>query len=268
MADWYLTDDVADFLDRAGGFLRARAGWHTTLLTAVAKRLAGARFGWSADGGVCYLGPTGRLTVGALTAGQVAALVERLAGHPVTAVGADEDTSAAFTRVWRERTGAIAVPTWRVRLYRLGALTPPEPMPDGRAEVAGAADRARVIRWCADFAAAVGEELDVDAWDASRFGDKHYTFWAAADGTPVSMAAVTSMVSGMVRVDPVYTPTHLRGRGYAGAVTAAVSQAALDAGATDVVLYADPGNPTSNALYQRLGYARLAEFAGYDLIPR
>jgi predicted GNAT family acetyltransferase len=37
-------------------------------------------------------------------------------------------------------------------------------------------------------------------------------------------------------------------------VTAAVSQAALDAGATHVVLYTDLANPTSNALYERLGY--------------
>jgi predicted GNAT family acetyltransferase len=44
------------------------------------------------------------------------------------------------------------------------------------------------------------------------------------------------------------------GRGYAGGATVAVSQAALDAGATDVVLYTDLANPTSNALYQRLGY--------------
>ncbi|GGW13395.1 hypothetical protein GCM10018980_72150 [Streptomyces capoamus] len=52
----------------------------------------------------------------------------------------------------------------------------------------------------------------------------------------------------MVRVDPAYTPAHLRGRGYAGAVTVEVSRAALAAGATDIVLFTDPDNPTSNAL--------------------
>jgi predicted GNAT family acetyltransferase len=71
------------------------------------------------------------------------------------------------------------------------------------------------------------------------------------------------MVAGMVRVDPVYTPAHLRGRGYAGAVTVEVSRAALTAGATDVVLYANPANPTSNALYQRLGYVPIADFVVY-----
>lgn len=95
---------------------------------------------------------------------------------------------------------------------------------------------------------------------ASRFGDRHFTFW---DGTPVSMAAATSTVGGMVRVDPVYTPAHLRGRGYAGAATVEVTCAALAAGATDVILCADPANPTSNVLNQRIGCFHLADFTGY-----
>ncbi|MGW3981307.1 GNAT family N-acetyltransferase, partial [Streptomyces mirabilis] len=72
------------------------------------------------------------------------------------------------------------------------------------------------------------------------------------------------MIAGMVRVDPVYTPADLRGRGYAAAVTAEVSRAARAAGATEVVLFTDAGNPTSNALYQRLGYRRITDWAPYD----
>jgi predicted GNAT family acetyltransferase len=68
------------------------------------------------------------------------------------------------------------------------------------------------------------------------------------------MAGVSRPAAGMVRVAAVYTPPDRRGRGYGGAVTAAVSRAALDGGATDVVLFTDLANPTSNALYQRLGY--------------
>jgi predicted GNAT family acetyltransferase len=58
----------------------------------------------------------------------------------------------------------------------------------------------------------------------------------------------------VVRLGPVYTPPEHRGRGYGAAVTAAVSHAALDAGASYVVLFTDLANPTSNALYRRLGY--------------
>jgi GNAT superfamily N-acetyltransferase len=67
-------------------------------------------------------------------------------------------------------------------------------------------------------------------------------------------APCTRAVGRMVRIGPVCTPPPLRGRGYAGGATAAVSQAALDTGATQVVLYTDLANPTSNALYERLGY--------------
>jgi predicted GNAT family acetyltransferase len=130
----------------------------------------------------------------------------------------------------------------------------------------GEQDHEQLVRWCGEFVDTVGEVPAVDAgsWAGSRFADRHFTFWETPDGTPVSMAAVTSMVAGMVRVDPVYTPAHLRGRGYAGAVTVEVSRAALAAGATDVVLFADPANPTSNALYQRIGYVPVTDWAAYD----
>jgi predicted GNAT family acetyltransferase len=65
-------------------------------------------------------------------------------------------------------------------------------------------------------------------------------------------------------VDPVYTPARLRGRGYAGAAMVEVSRAALAAGATEVVLFTNLANPTSNALYQRVGYQSVTNFAAYD----
>lgn len=34
-------------------------------------------------------------------------------------------------------------------------------------------------------------------------------------------------------------------------------------GAMDVVLFTDPANPTSNALYQRIGYVHIADFTRY-----
>jgi predicted GNAT family acetyltransferase len=52
----------------------------------------------------------------------------------------------------------------------------------------------------------------------------------------------------------VYTPPECRGKGYGSAVTAAASQWALDAGAENVLLFTDLANPTSNSIYQRIGY--------------
>jgi predicted GNAT family acetyltransferase len=52
----------------------------------------------------------------------------------------------------------------------------------------------------------------------------------------------------------VYTPPQLRARGFGGAVTVAATRLALERGAEKVVLFTDLANPTSNALYQKLGY--------------
>lgn len=70
----------------------------------------------------------------------------------------------------------------------------------------------------------------------------------------MSLAGVTRQVVGMIRVGPVYTPPELRGHGYASAVTADVSRRAREAGADEVLLYTDLANPTSNSIYQNIGY--------------
>ncbi|MFD6416241.1 GNAT family N-acetyltransferase [Streptomyces sp. NPDC060194] len=280
---WHLTDDVDALLARAGGFLRSRAALHNTPLTDIeplrlrdgAHRAAEpALFGHLEAGGevraVVYLTPRGRLGLTPLAAARTDALADLLAGlgHAPDTVIADRDTADAFAEAWRRRTGASAARFWRTQLYRLGTLVPPQPAAEGQGRSAEAGDRDHVIGWCREFCVDVDEQRSIDLidagrWDASRFGDRHFTLWETRAGVPVSMAAATSVTGGMVRVDPVYTPAEHRGRGYAGAVTAAASRAALAAGATDVVLFTDPDNPTSNALYQRLGFVHLADFAGH-----
>ncbi|MFD6193220.1 GNAT family N-acetyltransferase [Streptomyces sp. NPDC060275] len=281
--DWYLTQDVDDFLARAGGFLSSRPALHNTALTDIEKlradraagRDAGVRaFGSFEAGGevraIFYLTPRGRLGLTPLSAEQTDTLAARLAGlgHSPAGVVADRDSAGAFAESWRRHTGAARELFWRTHLHRLGTLTAPQPSPEGRGRRTSSKDREQVVRWCREFCVDVGEQhsidlIDAGSWDDSRFGDRHFTWWESPEGTPVAMAATTSVVGGMVRVDPVYTPARLRGRGYAGAVTVEVSRSALAAGATDVVLFTDPDNPTSNALYQRIGYVRVADFAGY-----
>jgi RimJ/RimL family protein N-acetyltransferase len=74
------------------------------------------------------------------------------------------------------------------------------------------------------------------------------------DGVAVSQAAARPVVVGTSRIGPVYTPPEHRGHGYAAGATAAGSRWALEAGAERVLLFTDLANPTSNALYPRIGY--------------
>ncbi|NUP41448.1 MAG: GNAT family N-acetyltransferase [Streptomyces sp.] len=281
--DWHFIDDLDAFLARAGDFLRSRPALHTVPLTVT----EGLRTrGWGHDGSEApYFGvlesagtiraayfrtPPYPLNVTPLTPEEADSLAAHLAGldRPVPGVNGERATIDALARSWEEHTGATVTLRQRQRLYRLGTLTVPQPVPQGRPRVAGTADREQLITWYGEFVAAIGEENRgpgrAEGWADSRISYGGTTFWEDTDGTPLSMAGLTPMVAGQIRVAPVYTPAHLRGRGYAGAVTAEVSRAALAAGAAEVLLFTDLANPTSNALYQRIGYRAVADFGVYD----
>jgi RimJ/RimL family protein N-acetyltransferase len=263
---WHLTDSVDEFYDTAGDFLRSRPVEHTLPLTVIdALRQRGPRaygpddpiLGWwrAADGrvdGACFQTPPHPLFVTAAPA--VPELAELLADRPLPAVNALVADAEVFADAWRRLTGAAVRTGLQMRLYRLDALTPPAPLPPGSARIAERRDRDLLLAWMDGFHAEIGEELhNGDELVDDQLAHGGLTLWEL-DGSPVSMAGVKRPEAGMVRVVTVYTPKQLRGHGYAGAVTSAISQAALDAGADDVVLFTDLANPTSNALYQRLGY--------------
>jgi RimJ/RimL family protein N-acetyltransferase len=263
---WHLTGSVEEFDDVAGDFLRSRPVEHTVPLTLVdTLRRQGPHaygpedpiFGWyrSTDRpvtGACLQTPPFPLLITA--APDLAALAGLVVGRPLPGVNALAADVDEFAAAWRQHTGATTVPGLRSRLYRLDVLTPPSPLAPGTPRVAGRADRDLLISWMTAFQHEIGEGIrDVADSVDEMVAYGGLTLWEV-EGVPVSMAGGTRPEAGMVRVLAVYTPPEHRGRGYAGAVTTVVSRAALDAGTVDVVLFTDLANPTSNALYRRLGY--------------
>jgi RimJ/RimL family protein N-acetyltransferase len=187
----------------------------------------------------------------------------------VPGINARPQAAEAFADAWRQRTGRAVTVHRLMRLHCLGTLVWPDPGPEGRPRVAGQRDRDLLAEWFEAFAVEVDDDAvaDYPAAVDQRLGYGGITVWEAG-GVPVSIAGMTRAVAGMVRVGPVYTPPALRSRGYAGGVTAAVSRTALDAGATQVVLYTDLANPTSNALYERLGYRPVEDRVVLTFAPR
>lgn len=271
---WTITGAVAEFLAEAGEFLRADPVRNTVILTVTDALMAAARrptagdhlFGW------WHEEPGGQvraafiqtppvppfLSIESTRAGRAAPeLAAALAdmGRQVGGINAEQHVAGLFAAAWQDRTGDTATPRVRMRLHRLGDLAPPDPAPDGAPRLADWRDRKLLTGWFEAFDRETGNPAGRDhaAVVAERLGHGGLTVWAAA-GVPVSLAGVTPVLHRMARVAPVYTPPPQRGHGYAGAVTAAVSQAALDAGATDVVLYTDLANQVSNSVYRRLGY--------------
>jgi hypothetical protein len=95
-----------------------------------------------------------------------------------------------------------------------------------------------------------------------RLGGTDGGFWLWEDGGEiVSVSGWGGPTPNGIRIGPVYTPPELRGRGYATALVAELSQALLDGGRSFCFLFTDLANPTSNAIYERIGYVRVCESA-------
>jgi RimJ/RimL family protein N-acetyltransferase len=285
---WRLTEDLGEFTAAAGPYLRSDPVRNTVPLTVLAalERVGPAVFGesppvfaWHApasggtasgatDGAFLWTPPRPLLVAG-MPAGSAASLAESLAsaGRTPGEANVPAADAAGFSAAWASVTGGSTRLRLRMRLHRLADLCPPAPWPPGAARLAGQSDFGLLVRWSEEFVTetrAGGEDTARTVTDQLGYGG--ITVWEDR-GQPVAMASLSPAVAGVCRVSSVYTRAAHRQRGYGAAVTTAVSQRALDAGAAVLVLYTDLGNPTSNALYQRLGYRPVTDRAHLELRP-
>ncbi len=273
---WTLTDDMASYQAAAGDFLAADAVRNTVLLSILASlaRIGPHAYGpgtplfgwWSPED--CPHAP-GDATVAAAilqtpphavlittlpgqAAAQLAtALADRGAAPP--GINGAEPDATALASAWLDVTGRHGQVRQRQRLYRLGEPVPPDPAPDGTARLATQADLEVARALYGAFAAEIGDAITTDGLVEDRVRAGQLMLWEAR-GEPVSIAGATDVLAGVARIGPVYTTPQHRGRGYGGAVTAAIGELAGRRGARSVVLFTDLANPVSNSLYVKLGY--------------
>jgi GNAT superfamily N-acetyltransferase len=188
-----------------------------------------------------------------------------LAEPSLPGVTANEPWASRFAEAW---TGATGRPWRRSVGQGVYALTevrrPPRPAA-GWARPATLDDRTLLRRWMDAFAAEALQAMPRDEGDMQRSIDARvgadasggFALWEH-DGRPVSLTGWMPITGG-ARVGPVYTPPEERGHGYASSLVAHVSAQMLERGAAACFLYTDLGNPTSNAIYSRIGYEQVAE---------
>jgi predicted GNAT family acetyltransferase len=275
---WFITEDLDEYATAAEGFLRSRPVAHTVPLTIIETLRAGGwnvdaddglsapLYGWWSEGngvtGAFLQTPPHPVLLSGMPEPAIETLPDALTsvGRSLPGVTATNAAAEGFAAAWQRRTGKTFQVRQRQRLYRLGELVPPRPAPPGAPRVVAAPDRDLLLAWHEAFideADAVPGRSGAVVDDRLTYGG--LTLWEV-DGEPVSMAGRSRLVAGMTRVAPVYTPLAHRRRGYAAAVTATVSQDGLDAGASEVLLFTDLANPTSNSVYQRIGYRPVDDF--------
>ena len=262
-------EDPQAFMALAGPFYGKDTLWHTVALTVMArfftmKRAHEPVMATLHDGsdliGVAFRTPPWPVVSSGLPTdpGLLETFLTRWLEIDPDLPGASgpRENVEALGDAWTRLTGGTTEEVLAGRLYRLEQLAPP--MVPGRPRAATEDDIDLLVKWRADFASEALPEQRSHNEDAAQvrrlfeMGDS-VLLWEDG-GEPVSWAVASAPIGGMSRVGPVYTPPERRAHGYGSAVTAAVSRIAREAGARDVILFTDLANPTSNSIYQKIGY--------------
>jgi len=174
--------------------------------------------------------------------------------------------ATTFVEEWEQRTGRTAALAMRQRAYTLTAVAAVPGVP-GALRAAGAGDLDLVTEWVAAFEQeALGPGLANHAARpvaGRRIAAREVYLWCDPD--PRTMAGSARPTAHGIAVNAVYTPPQWRGRGYATACVAELSARLLRGGREFCVLYTDLANPTSNAIYTRIGYRPVRDFSMYEL---
>lgn len=184
------------------------------------------------------------------------------------AVIASSAAARDFGRAWSRETGAVATLTMAQRILALTEVVPPRAA-HGASRLAKLDDADTLTDW---FGALETEATpdrptprdELVAMTRRRIESGNVLVWETENGL-ASVASLARPTPNGVAVNGVYTPPEQRGRGYASCCVAAITQRALDSGKRFTCLYTDASNPTSNAIYERLGYCLVCESEYWSL---
>ncbi len=181
----------------------------------------------------------------------------------VPGVHGPTDEANTFAKLWQEVTGQSYRVGFAQCIYQLTTVQPIQ-QANGHLRHATQAERDQLICWTQAF---VGEALGGgDRQEAERVVDgrlKDGSLYIWQDDAPVSMASYSGPTPNGIRVNLVYTPPEYRRQGYATSCVAALSQALLNQGRKYCFLFTDLANPTSNHIYQTIGYQPVGEATEY-----
>lgn len=157
-----------------------------------------------------------------------------------------------FARQWAERHRQKTHVRTRLRIHKLTHVSFPGTVTPGALRQPFDSEITLVKDWVSEFAAIVGMGGNPSE-AADRWIERERLFIWDDDGPRCMVASVRDTEHGAC-INAVYTPTALQRRGYASVAVATLSERLLRGGKRFCCLYTDIDNPTSNAIYRRIGY--------------
>jgi GNAT superfamily N-acetyltransferase len=273
------------FLERAGALLLADEARHNLAFGIVATARAHPELypevrGWVARSGRDVVGaavrtPPHNVVLARPTDDRaLKALADAIDDDDIPGVVGAVPEIDPFATALAERHDAVLETRFEQGVYALHTVIPARET-RGSMRPAVRADRALLLAWVGAFTTEVlHESVGGDAGRLERSvdarlagGDAGFVLWEAG-GRPVSLVGFGGPTPNGIRIGPVYTPPEHRGHGYASALTARVSAQLLAGGRRFCFLYTDLGNPTSNAIYVRIGYERVCDSRELALVRR
>ncbi len=194
-------------------------------------------------------------------------------GDEIEGMTGDKQIVSHYVKAWSQITGREPALGTAMRIYKLEKVNPVGGVL-GEMRPARWEERGLLLSWFRSFhREALGEEMELERGEK---GMEHYLsgdprdrglmVWEVA-GKPVSMAGYSGPTPHGIRVNAVYTPSELRRNGYASACVANLSQHLLDLGNRFCFLFTDLKNPTSNHIYQEIGYRAVSDVDKYLFSP-
>lgn len=256
--------ELSEFLDFHEPALEADPAKHNLLLGLFARARSDGPDGlltWTLGApGQCAIKTKGRRSIilGDLTEEQCRALAAATRDLDYPGVLGSGETAKWFV----EDAAALGLSFRRGAPQSIQALSAAPIAPDapGYARQVAPADADILSEWMLAFICEAVPEDPIPTPDEflRMAGSGRYYFWIA-DDRPVSMAAIGRRVKNAASIGPVYTPPEERGRGFAGAVTAAAAKAIFAEGRAIACLYTDLRNPASNRCYEKLGFRHVCD---------
>jgi predicted GNAT family acetyltransferase len=263
--------DAAAALERARDYLASDPVEHNVIWSIMSQRAESGAAGryWLLEFDACPVGivlespPGHAAAISRMRDDYAIAMAEAIceAGHRLTGVAGEASTTAAFAGRWTECAGTAGTVEEAQRLYVLGRLAQPAGVL-GSLRRAEPFERGFIIEWWSAFQIETGSpRFDVSGAVDAGLSARRLFVWD--DGGARCVARATEPLGGISRIGAVFTPPRWRCRGYASACVGALCEwVRREEGATSV-LYAQLGNPGSNAIYRRLGFAAVSEVLAY-----
>jgi hypothetical protein len=180
-------------------------------------------------------------------------------------VNAPTDEAQAFAQAWYSLTGQSYELKMALRTFQLEKVQLISPA-TGYLRLAREDDQELLKNWYEAFSLeALGNiKSDTERWVKRVLEQGTAYLWE--DEVPVSMACHIGLTPNGARISIVYTPPQYRRKGYASACVAALSQTLLDQGNQFCFLFTDLANPTSNHIYQEIGYQLVGDWHQYTFV--